>query len=88
MQYRFILLFIPFFAISACSSTDDSAPAVPSVTTTTTETATTQKPASKQVSPSNPFSTQINALESAKQVSGVANETINKQQQELDFNNR
>lgn len=83
MKYRFIL-FIPLFAISACSSSDNSTPAVPSVSTTATETETTQKPASKQVSPSNPFSTQINALESAKQVSGAANETINKQQQALE----
>ena len=80
-----LLAFLPLFAIGACSSSDQPpAPATSSADTTKTETTTTQKAAPIQVSPDNPFSTQINALNAAKQVGAAADESIDKHQQALE----
>ena len=64
MKYLFIL-FVPLFAISACSSGDNNT-------------------APEKTSSESPFSTQLNALESAKQVSGAATDSINQQQRALE----
>lgn len=74
------ILAIIFIAIGGCSSSDDAATPV----TSSTDTTTTQKAAPVQVSPDNAFSTQINALNAAKQVGGAANESIDKHQQALE----
>ena len=79
------ILAIAFFAIGGCSSDNDTpTPVTSSADTTNTETTTTQKAAPVQVSPDNAFSTQINALNAAKQVGGAANESIDKHQQALE----
>ena len=79
------ILAIALFALGGCSSSDDTAtPATSSADTKNTETTTTQKAAPIQVSPDNPFSTQINALNAAKQVGAAADESIDKHQQALE----
>lgn len=79
------ILVIAFFALGGCSSSDDAAtPATSSADTAKTEKTTTQKAAPVQVSPNNPFSTQIDALNAAKQVGVAAKESIDKHQQTLE----
>lgn len=85
MNKTLSILAIAFFAIVGCSSSDDAAtPTTSSADTKKIETTTTQKAAPVQVSPSNPFSTQINALNAAKQVGAAADESIDKHQQALE----
>lgn len=79
------IVFLPLFLIGACSSDNDAPiPEASSTEAVKTQIMPAETAAPQQVSPSNPFSTQLNALESAKQVSGAANSTIDKHQQELD----
>ena len=73
---RFIFL-LPLFVIGACSSSDDTA-------TQETSSANTEKAAPKKVSSDNPFSTQINALDTAKMVGAAAQKSIDSSQQKLE----
>jgi len=85
MNKTLSILVIAFFALGGCSSDNDTPiPVTSSADTTNTEKTTTQKSAPVQVSPNNAFSTQIDALNAAKQVGGAAKESIDKHQQALD----
>lgn len=84
MKYHFLLL-LPFFVVGACSSGNDAPSSESAKKEATSQTqAPANQAAPQEVSSDNPFSTQLNTLESAKQVSGAASSTIDKQQQELD----
>ena len=78
MKYL-IILCLPLLAISGCSDKDEiPTPKTPAATTST------QQAEPAKISPSNPFSTQLNALETAKQVSGAAQQSIDDNQQKLE----
>lgn len=78
MKYPLILI-LPFLAISGCSDKDEiPTPQTPAASTTS------QQAAPVKTSPNNPFGTQLNALETAKQVSGAAQQSIDSNQQKLE----
>lgn len=71
-----LILLLPVFCLSACSSSDDSAaPETPKASTEKVKT---------KISPDNPFSTQINALGTAKLVGKAAQESVDRNQKKLE----
>ena len=80
MNKQLLILPIIFIAISGCSGSDDTA----SQPSSTEAVSATEKATPKKVSPSNPFSTQINALNTAKQVGKAAQESIDANQKKME----
>ena len=78
------ILFIPLFAISACSSGDNNAASTSNTNATNTKVISIENTAPEKTSSESPFSTQLNVLETAKQVGGAATDSINQQQRALE----
>jgi len=77
MNKYLLMLPIAFIAVGGCSSEEDiPAPKSPGMIT--------EQAAPKKISPDNAFSTQINALDTAKMVGAAAQKSIDNNQQKLD----
>lgn len=77
-KYLTILVFT-FAGLSGCNNTDD-------VATQEADKVDAEKTTKKAVEQNSPFSRQLNALETAKQVGDAAQKTIDLNQQKLDYN--
>ena len=77
-KYLTILVFT-FAGLSGCNNTDD-------VASQEAGNVDAEKNTEKAVEQNNPFSTQLEALEAARQASDAAQKTIDQSQQQLDFN--
>ena len=71
------LLFTPLLMIGGCSSSDNSA-------TSEKASETTQTTSPRKISKDNVFSTQINALDTAKMVGTAAQKSVDRNQQKLE----
>ncbi len=67
---------ITFLVMAGCSSEED-------IPTPKTPSTSTEQAAPKKVSQDNPFSTQINALDTAKMVGAAAQKSVDNNQQKL-----
>ena len=80
MNKQLLMFPIIFITVGGCSGSDDTA----SQQSSNEAVSGAEKAAPTKVAPSNPFSTQINALDTAKMVGKAAQKSIDTNQQKLE----
>ncbi len=83
MKITRLIALLPFLALAACSS--DDAPPIPKISNTDTTPSVAVNP---KVSDDNVFKSQLDALDTAKQASKAAQESIDKNQKALEEANQ